>query len=190
MLNKLRSRIESMKIRMRYTIDLYKFQIPLVYINEIDEINNKGYIMKKSTCLLARRRAQFCLMQIQTFDGQNYFPCLYTDELYYELSKETQEFIIQHELGHFNLQKDILLNNVNIEGILRYDELEFEADEYAMNVVGREQAIKALEELKYLALKVNYGKINKHNRFGIEELDRRIYNLKACRMLVPVIKYL
>lgn len=188
MLNKIMNTINTMKLRMRYVVDLYKFQIPLTYITELDEINEKGYIIKKSTCTLAKSRAQFCLMQIQTFDNQNYFPCLFTDELYYELSKETQEFIIQHELGHFNLQKDILLNNSITQGILRYDELEFEADEYAMNMVGKEQAIKALEELKQLALKVNYGKINKHNKFGIEELDRRIYNLKACRMLVPVIK--
>ena len=140
----------------------------------INEINEDGYIMRTNTMRLIQGRANICACQLIQFEENKYVPCLIKDSLFDELSITTQEFIIQHELGHFNLHQDILLNP-NF-GTKRYDNIEFEADEYAMNKVGKEIAINALKELLDLTLRLNMG-FGK-NRSAYKEIQRRIENLK------------
>lgn len=138
-----------------------------------DEITAEGYIIKQNTLKLINTKASICLCQIyKTYDDE-YIPCLFVDELYNQLSKESQQFVIYHELGHFNLHKDIFLN---AKGLVRNDKIEFEADEYAMNKVGKENAIKALRELQEIGLQLNFG-LGK-SRSYYKEIERRIENLK------------
>lgn len=140
----------------------------------VGEINESGYIMRFNTIKLIQGKANICACQIIQFEKNKYVPCLFIDNLFDELSIPTQEFIIQHELGHFNLHQDILLNP-NF-GTKRYDNIEFEADEYAMNIIGKENAVNALEEILDLTLRLNMG-FGK-NRSAYKEMQRRIQNLK------------
>lgn len=140
----------------------------------VSEINESGYIMRTNTIRLIQGKANICACQIIQFDDNRYVPCLIKDGLFDELMITTQEFIIQHELGHFNLHQEILLNPN--AGTKRHDIIEFEADEYAMNVVGKEIAISALEEIAQLTLRLNMG-FGK-NRSAYKEIQRRIQNLK------------
>ena len=61
-----------------------------------------------------------------------------------ELSEETQRFIVGHELGHYKYHQEKVTNPEYVRDIND----EFEADEYAASIVGFENAIKGLEEIK------------------------------------------
>lgn len=78
---------------------------------------------------------------------------VYTDVHFRNMSKSTQKAILAHEMGHCKC------NHTAIPIIYTYDRLihilkgkvlsiELEADAYAANVVGKENMIKALLELK------------------------------------------
>ena len=78
---------------------------------------------------------------------------VYTDVHFRNMSKPTQKAILAHEMGHCKC------NHTPIPIIYTYDRLihilkgkvlsmELEADAYAANVVGKENMIKALLELK------------------------------------------
>lgn len=78
---------------------------------------------------------------------------VYTDVHFCNMSKPTQKAILAHEMGHCKC------NHTPIPIIYTYDRLihilkgkvlsmELEADAYAANVVGKENMIKALLELK------------------------------------------
>lgn len=78
---------------------------------------------------------------------------VYTDAHFRSMSKSTQKAILAHEMGHYKC------NHTPIPIIYTYDRLihilkgkvlpmELEADTYAANVVGKENMIKALLELK------------------------------------------
>ena len=47
------------------------------------------------------------------------------------MTKNAQEFVIQHELGHFTHHREQLIN-----GFERNDKMENEADEYAAQILG------------------------------------------------------
>lgn len=135
------------------------------------EIHERGYIIKQNTIKLIQNNASMCLCTIIDFNGR-YVPCLYIDSIFKMLSKETQEFIIQHEMGHFNYHLDIMLNNSEIK---RTIELEYQADEYAMEQVGYSEAMKALDELKTMGRRMQYG-FGKYSPFA-RELNKRIKHL-------------
>lgn len=134
-----------------------------------DEINAEGYIMRKNTMGLAYCGISIAGMQLIQF-GVNYVPCVLVDDLFYKMSKETQDFIVQHELGHFTHHQNQLLY-----GYERNDKMEQEADEYAAQIVGYDTAIEALEEIKDILDLVSFGK----NKEGMKEIDRRIDYIKS-----------
>ena len=72
-------------------------------------------------------------------------------------------------MGHYNLQKDYILNGYTEREI----RLEYEADEYAAKMMGVENAIKALEGAKRVIDEISFGT----NTLGMEEIDIRIENL-------------
>lgn len=65
---------------------------------------------------------------------------IFVDDDYMYMSKNTQQSIIHHELGH------IVCNHNTILGIRRIAQ-ELEADAYAVSIVGKENMINALHEL-------------------------------------------
>lgn len=135
-----------------------------------DEINKEGYVHRHNTKVLACNGTAIAGVVVVRVGINSVVPCIYTDELFKQMSLETQKFIIQHELGHFKYHKDILLGNVQPE---RCDAMEFEADEYAMEQTGVEIAVKALIELKGILKLVGFGM----NKKAVREIDRRIKHL-------------
>lgn len=132
------------------------------------EINEQGFIQRNNTRTLLNNNA--CVAGVTVvLMGTQYIPCIYTDALFNEMSKEGQEFIIQHELGHFKYQLNDLLT-----GTGRTLDNEIEADLNAVDVLGYEQTIKGLEELKNVVDAVTFGK----NEYGINEIEKRIEYVK------------
>ena len=63
------------------------------------------------------------------------------DDTFYEFSESTKSFIIAHELGHIQ-------HEPQYDGYVRKIKDEFEADEHAAKLIGVDNTIKALEDLK------------------------------------------
>lgn len=78
---------------------------------------------------------------------------VYTDVHFRNMSKSTQRAILAHEMGHYKCNHTpipIIYTHDRLIHILKGKVLpmELEADTYAANVVGKENMIKALLELK------------------------------------------
>lgn len=136
------------------------------------EITEGGYILRNNTTKVVKANGSICLCTIVEFGEGSFIPCLYTDPLFYKLSVQTQEFVIQHELGHFNLHLDKLLSNKPIK---RDINMEFQADEFARDKVGKADAIKALVELRDIGIQMKFG-FGKHSLY-VKEMNQRIQNL-------------
>lgn len=135
------------------------------------DINSEGYIIRQNSMqVLCVQKSSFCYCTKVTFENGYEIPLLLHDGFFRILSEDTKRFIIQHELGHYNLQPEIFESKTK-----RNIELEYEADEYAMNIVGKEIAIKAMNELKEIATIMNFGFKSK----AIKEIDLRIENLMS-----------
>ena len=109
MLNIVNNIIDGLKLNVEYYKSIVNDDHRLYYME--DEIQRGQFIMRSNTSLLLKNKASICMCMLVKFNDSTYIPCLYTDGLFNTLTKETQEFIIQHELGHFNLHLDILLNS-------------------------------------------------------------------------------
>lgn len=102
---------------------------------------------------------------------------LVTDDLYEDLSTNTQDFIVQHEIGHL-VNKDTMdvssIIKVFINRFLKkeYREMEYNADLYAAKMIGYENAKAALKEL-----------FNNKNSKALSKLELlgRIKNLKKLQ---------
>ena len=167
MLNKI---VKGIKLNVRYFKSILNDDNRLFYY--IEDINEDGYIIRQNTNFIIKLKASFCCCQILSF-GDRKVPFITIDGLFNEVSTESQAFFINHELGHFNLHQD-LLSGKEVK-LVRNDTMEFEADEFAMKIVGKEIAIKALEEMKEIIKTMNFG-IYKHMD-SFKEIDRRIENL-------------
>lgn len=91
-----------------------------------------------------------------------YTDCIYVDDFYFMFPDYVQEFILYHELGHIvNKHTDSVLDIRihNLRRLFRVDELEIEADAYAVKYLGKEKSLKALMYL--------------HNRIHLPMLSRR-----------------
>lgn len=136
-----------------------------------EEINADGYIMRKCSGKLMRNHIAIAGMVLVNF-GDDLVPCIFVDKLFEKMSKNCQDFIIQHELGHFEYHKDQVLN-----GYARNDKMENEADEYAAQIIGHDNVILALKEIKeMLGLFSLYC-----NKYGMKEIDRRIEYIERAK---------
>ena len=85
------------------------------------------------------------------------------DSHYLQMSETGKRFTIAHELGHIVYQLEKFK-----PGYVRNIDDEFEADEYAAKQLGLEMAIKGLEEVKAIMIKLECD---------VTEIDTRIENL-------------
>ena len=71
------------------------------------------------------------------------------DQFFDELPKFVQDFMIQHEIGHFKNKHHLRGDKNKIPNIIRTfgmtNKMEIKADEYAVRKVGREKSIAALQ---------------------------------------------
>ena len=163
MLNKLMERINNVEM-----ISMEEMRETNYFVKE--NINDLGLILIKNPDLLGWYGLSITGLMFLTIDGvDNYVPGLVMDAEFEKLSETTQRFIIGHELGHYKYHQ----SKVTKPGYVRDINDEFEADEYAANIVGLEIAINALEELKDKLYEVSCGT----NTIGINEMETRIENL-------------
>lgn len=133
------------------------------------DINEEGYISRQnSNYVLGKQKSTLCCCTKVTFENGYSVPLIIHDGFFRMLSNNAQRFIIQHELGHYNLQPELFESQQK-----RNIELEYEADEYAMNILGKESSIKAMNEIKEFMININFGFKNK----AFKELELRIENL-------------
>lgn len=140
-------------------------------IFKAEEIQPEGYIMRKGTGKLLTNGLAVAGVALVDF-GTNVVPCIYVDKLYEKMTKNAQEFVIQHELGHFTHHREQLIN-----GFERNDKMENEADEYAAQILGYDNVIEALKELKEMLL---IGSMY-CNKAGAKEIDRRIQYIENLK---------
>ena len=142
-----------------------------------EEITPEGYVIRHNTLGLMSNGISVAGCTIVKI-GFRPVPFIMTDALFDTMTEETKRFIINHELGHFHCHKNKLLGIE--ESNERNDEMEFEADEYSANIIGIENAIKALKEIKETLDILGFGKA----RDCTDEFDRRIENLN--KLLVNI----
>ena len=142
-----------------------------------EEITPEGYVLRRNTIGLMINGIGIAGCMIVKI-GFRPVPYILTDAMFDRMTEETKRFIINHELGHFHCHKNKLLGIE--ESNERNDIMEFEADEYSANVVGIENAINALKEIKETMDILGFGKAKKCT----DEFDRRIENLN--KLLVNI----
>ena len=91
---------------------------------------------------------------------------IFVDNDFFNLSENAKTFILEHELGHLkdfnnNKYKPSKLNNLFriIVALFSVQKSEQSADKNAVEIIGKENAVKALEEIKNI---FSNSFINKH----------------------------
>lgn len=171
MLNKIREAVKGIKIVGKYFVDAVKDASNDKLFYDREEITPDGYILRKNTTKLVQSGVAVAGVVLVEFSGE-YVPCIYTDTLYDEMNKNGKDFVIQHELGHFTHHQETMIN-----GFERNDKMEFEADEYAAQIMGYDNAIDGLKELRRMLVTVSLAT----NKIGITEVDRRIQHLEELK---------
>ena len=170
MLNKLMERINNVEM-----ISLEQMQETNYFVKE--NINDLGFILIKNPELLGYYGLAITGLMFLNIEGvEGYVPGLIMDAEFEELSEATQRFIVGHELGHYKYHQEKVVNPEYTRDIND----EFEADEYAANIIGFENAIKGLEEIKDKLDEVSCGM----NVTGMAEIDIRIENLMNKGMVL------
>ena len=110
------------------------------------DINNDGYILKRSTKTLLENNVTFAAVTVIYFWED--IPMIVTDFCFDKLSKQAQSYIIAHELGHvkkwFKHRK---------KRDLKY---EVEADINAVETLGLKATISAMNEVIAFLNKYNF----------------------------------
>lgn len=95
------------------------------------------------------------------------------DDLFYKLSKEAQDFIIYHEIGHImhedvNPCKTAFEYNIKRMFTKQFAKMEMAADNYAASIVGHDVGYRALTESFSLVKVIN----NKEDRIRIKNMKQ------------------
>lgn len=100
-----------------------------------------------------------------------HIPVIITDDWFDVITRNDdnlKEFIIRHEIGHYELKHfELNLNNLSIDEKI---ELEIEADSYAANHVGNDIALNSIEYIELF--------LNKIFKIYDESLEERKKSLK------------
>lgn len=127
---------------------------------EPEEVNEHGYIFIESNDSVAEV-GSITVMRIIRFSsitGEAIFvPVVFYDDSFKMLSENTRIFLVSHELYHFNLHKDLLLNNVPVNKSLERD---YEADMAVVQLNGRSSVLSALNEVKRMVFLNREARLN------------------------------
>lgn len=137
----------------------------------VSDINEMGFIFTKYSDLIMSCGFMLSAMTIAKFD-EILAPVVIIDYNFEDVSRNAQEFLVYHELGHYYKQKETIMQQ---NGVYRDINDEYEADEYAAEQIGYENAINALNELIVVMDELSGGL----NIAGIEEVRDRINNLRS-----------
>lgn len=159
MLNLVNGIINDMEYR-----DIYDASNPIT----INDVNENGFICLRNDELLDMYGIAIAGMLLLNFDGQ-YVPMIVTTTEFFELSENAQRFIIAHEVGHYNMHVNQILDPEYVRDIKH----EFQADEFGAKAVGYQSAVFALEELQDKLDEMSCGL----NKIGMDEVETRIENI-------------
>lgn len=132
-----------------------------------EEVNELGFIVRKNPSILKEYGISVCGIKIIEDENGKDVALILFEDMFNELSMNVRLFSMLHELGHFRWQKNRMKNYFNGRDI----ELEFEADEEAMETLGYEKSIEALNE------DIEFIKSKNGSQYAIDELNTRINNL-------------
>lgn len=140
------------------------------YCNK-DNINDLGCVTIKCSELLEACGIAISGLLMLNLEGvDHYVPAVLVDETFDELSKNAKMFIIGHELGYYEYHVEKIVN----PDYLRNIEDECQADKYSAELIGIENALKGLEELKEKMIEISFGL----NIYGVQEVEQRIETLR------------
>ena len=111
---------------------------------------------------------------VLNFENGEQVATILLDETYLGMDEEHKRFVIAHELGHLVYQ----IEKFKAGNYVRNIEDEFEADEYAMEQVGLEVTIEALNEIKSILKEMCTPEEY------LNEIDERIENLLNKNMVL------
>lgn len=140
------------------------------------DINELGFVLINNEFLLAINDIAIAGMFILNFDSiEGYTPMIVIDNNFKEMTNNSKLFIVAHEIGHFKYHIHRITNPEYIRNIND----EFEADEYAAESIGFENAINGLNELKQTLLDLCFDLEEE----GVKEIELRIENLMNKSMV-------
>ncbi len=172
----LRTFIQDVKEVVMANIEAQGLRLVKNYVVEGVTIHHDNVGMKASGLLIAA-----CTK------GEN-GPMIYVDDLFFELSKNAQKFVVQHELGHARLHQNKrflkLRNTVELStrwirsSFYYVSKAEQEADMYAMVKVGDQEAKAALREIFFVltTMKGIYNREVLLRYFMIPSIDEEFKN--------------
>lgn len=159
----------------------YNIKAGLNFIKESDilfEID--GFkIIKNNNIVHSISSIIACTGFINTINGMT--DCIFVDDRYDILPDYVKDFFIYHEIGHIKNQH-FKYNDVINKGASKYAfsrifklrQEEVEADEYSMNIIGEENAIKALDFL------INNTKIGFTTKKELKLRRKELLKRKNC----------
>ncbi|BCO16182.1 hypothetical protein_gp129 [Bacillus phage vB_BceM_WH1] len=172
----LRTFIQDVKEVVMANIEAQGLRLVKNYVVEGVTIHHDNVGMKASGLLIAA-----CTK------GEN-GPMIYVDDLFFQLSKNAQKFVVQHELGHARLHQNKrflkLRNTVELStrwirsSFYYVSKAEQEADMYAMVKVGDQEAKAALREIFFVltTMKGIYNREVLLRYFMIPSIDEEFKN--------------
>lgn len=169
MLNRMKEKINQMGFIFKYAYNYKKNEskqeCKTIFFES--DINEEGMIVNYDPTILQMSGIAIAGMQVIQM-GTKHVPRFIYDDMYKLLSKETQEFIKYHELGHFELQLECLIDPSKAG---RFVDREIEADMYGYMKIGKENTVNALKEIKKVLLYLtNFDT----SQYTITEIDVRI----------------
>ena len=167
MLNKIKRFVKGIKLNAGLVINSRNDNTSVEFYST--EINEEGYIHRQNTLALMNSGICVAGCSLVQFGGQ-LVPCIFTDNTFNKMSENGQKFVIYHELGHFMYHQDALIN-----GFERNIKMEQEADSYAVDILGPENVIEGLEELKNMVDLLSFGK----SKNSTAEIEERIQYIKS-----------
>ena len=130
-------------------------------VGRVNELNDKYEIIVYHNHSLVRHlKSKFAVVRTHSENSAS----IYVDDLFMESSKEIQQCIILHEIGH-------IIDRPIIKSLNDHMRSEKMADEYAASVIGYEAVVNAMGDIL-----ANYGSI-----INSEELRQRMTHMIILR---------
>lgn len=112
----------------------------------------ESFILERNSHRMKDIHASFAIVQVID-NGSDKFATIMTDWAYELLSPISQQCLLLHELGHlYNYEKHFKYASQGS----RPDEMETEADMYAVSIMGLERVLKAIDDQITFIAKVRY----------------------------------
>lgn len=166
--------------RIKNNINLFKFGYHASFLDKYekeidhmisDKIKYKGYYEVFHTKYVIGNGARFAVLYI-TKENNLYVPVVVKEKIMHKLSNNVNTFASLHEIGHYKYHIDKNTGKEIDNYIAGYSiYIENQADRFAVEKMGKDNVIKAIQELQET-------KIIKNNKYIFDQLNQRMNMLK------------